>query len=121
MAVMTAMIASALGQRTASGHVYSASDDEPVIGATVLVKGTSIGTSTDLDGNFVIKNVPANASKLVISYVGMLTQEVSIGENIRVALHSDSRELDDLMVVAYGTAKKSEYTGAASVVNAETL
>lgn len=121
MAVMTAMIASALGQRTASGHVYSASDDEPVIGATVLVKGTSIGTSTDLDGNFVIKNVPANASKLVISYVGMLTQEVSIGENIRVALHSDSRELDDLMVVAYGTAKKSEYTGAASVVSAETL
>lgn len=121
MAVMTAMIASALGQRTASGHVYSASDDEPVIGATVLVKGTSIGTSTDLDGNFVIKNVPANASKLVISYVGMLAQEVNIGENIKVALHSDSRELDDLMVVAYGTAKKSEYTGAASVVSAETL
>lgn len=121
MALMTVVIASALGQRKASGYVYSASDDQPVIGATVLVKGTSIGTSTDLDGNFVIKNVPANASKLVISYVGMLTQEVSIGEDLKISLHSDSQELDDVMVVAYGTAKKSEYTGAASVVSASTL
>ncbi|MBO5445528.1 MAG: TonB-dependent receptor [Muribaculaceae bacterium] len=121
MAVMTAIVASALGQRTASGYVYSVSDDQPVVGATVLVKGTTIGTSTDLDGNFTIKNIPANASKLVVSYVGMLAQEVSIGEDLKIGLHSDAHELDDLMVVAYGTAKKSEYTGAASVVNAETL
>ena len=121
MALMTVVIASALGQRKASGYVYSVSDDQPVIGATVLVKGTTIGTSTDIDGNFVIKNVPANASKLVISYVGMLPTEVSIGEDLKIGLHSDSQELSDVMVVAYGTAKKSEYTGAASVINAETL
>lgn len=121
MALMTVVIASALGQRKASGYVYSVSDDQPVIGATVLVKGTTIGTSTDIDGNFVIKNVPANASKLVISYVGMLPTEVSIGEDLKIGLHSDSQELNDVMVVAYGTAKKSEYTGAASVINAETL
>ena len=121
MAVFTAVIASALGQRTASGYVYSASDDQPVIGATVLVKGTTLGTSTDLDGNFVIKNIPATATKLVISYVGMHTQEVTIGQNLRIGLQSDSQELDDLMVVAYGTAKKSEYTGAASVISASTI
>lgn len=121
MALMTVVIASALGQRKASGYVYSVSDDQPVIGATVLVKGTTIGTSTDIDGNFTIKNVPANASKLVISYVGMLPTEVSIGEDLKIGLHSDSQELNDVMVVAYGTAKKSEYTGAASVINAETL
>lgn len=84
MALMTVVIASALGQRKASGYVYSVSDDQPVIGATVLVKGTTIGTSTDIDGNFVIKNVPANASKLVISYVGMLPTEVSIGEDLKI-------------------------------------
>ncbi len=121
MALMTVVIASALGQRKARGYVYSVSDDQPVIGATVLVKGTTIGTSTDIDGNFTIKNVPANASKLVISYVGMLPTEVSIGEDLKIGLHSDSQELNDVMVVAYGTAKKSEYTGAASVINAETL
>ena len=63
MAVLTAVIASALGQRTASGYVYSVSDDQPVIGATVLVKGTTVGTSTDLDGNFILNNIPANATK----------------------------------------------------------
>ncbi len=121
MAVMTVVIASALGQRKASGYVYSVSDDQPVIGATVLVKGTSVGTSTDLDGNFVLNNVPANASKLVISYVGMHSQEVNIGEGLRIGLQSDSQQLDDVMVVAYGTAKKSEYTGSASVVKADQI
>ncbi|MDE6785571.1 MAG: carboxypeptidase-like regulatory domain-containing protein, partial [Muribaculaceae bacterium] len=121
MAVLTAFVMSALGQRTASGYVYSVSDDQPVIGATVLVKGTSIGTSTDLDGNFVLNNVPANAHKLVISYVGMHSQEVNIGEDLKIGLLSDSQQLDDVMVVAYGTAKKSEYTGAASVINASTI
>ena len=121
MAVMTAVIASALGQRTASGYVYSVSDDQPVVGATVVVKGTTLGTSTDLDGNFVIKNIPATASKLVISYVGMHSQEVSIGEDIKIGLLSDSQQLDDVMVVAYGTAKKSEYTGSASVVKADQI
>lgn len=121
MAVLTAVIASALGQRTATGYVYTVSDDQPVIGATVLVKGTSVGTSTDLDGNFILKNIPDNATKLVISYVGMHSQEVAIGQDLKIGLLSDSQQLDDLMVVAYGTAKKSEYTGSASVVKADQI
>ncbi len=90
MAVMTAVIASALGQRTASGYVYTVNDDQPVIGATVLVKGTTLGTSTDLDGNFVIKNIPASANKLVISYVGMHPQKVAIGKDLKIGLLSES-------------------------------
>lgn len=121
MVVMTAVIASALGQRTASGYVYTTSDDQPVIGASVLVKGTSIGTSTDIDGKFTIKNIPANATKLVISYVGMQSQEVAIGENLKVGLSSDAKDLDEILVVAYGTAKKSEYTGSASVVKSDQI
>ncbi|MDE5584919.1 MAG: SusC/RagA family TonB-linked outer membrane protein, partial [Muribaculaceae bacterium] len=121
MAVLTAFVMSTLGQRTASGYVYSVSDDQPVIGATVLVKGTSVGTSTDLDGNFVLNNIPENATKLVVSYVGMHSQEVAIGQNLRIGLQNDSQQLDDLMVVAYGTAKKSEYTGSASVVKADQI
>ncbi|MDE5584864.1 MAG: SusC/RagA family TonB-linked outer membrane protein, partial [Muribaculaceae bacterium] len=107
--------------RTASGYVYSVSDDQPVIGATVLVKGTSIGTSTDLDGNFIIKNVPANASKLVISYIGMHSQEVNIGEGLRIGLQNDSQQLDDVMVVAYGTSTKEAFTGSAAVVDASQI
>ncbi len=121
MVVMTSVIASALGQRTASGYVYSTGDDQPVIGASVLVKGTSLGTTTDLDGNFVIKNIPASATKLVISYVGMHTQEVAIGEGLKIGLVSTTQDLDEVMVVAYGTVKKSAYTGSASVVKSETL
>ena len=121
MAVMTVVIASALGQRRASGYVYSVSDDQPVIGATILVKGTSIGTSTDLDGNFVLNNVPANASKLVVSYVGMHTQEVNIGESLKIGLQSDSQQLDDVVVVAYGTANKESLTGSVAVVGSKDI
>ncbi|MDE6017853.1 MAG: TonB-dependent receptor [Muribaculaceae bacterium] len=121
LAVMTVFISTALAQRSASGYIYSVSDDQPVIGATVLVKGTSIGTSTDLEGNFVINNIPATATKLVISYVGMHSQETAIGQDLRIGLQSDSHQLDDVIVVAYGTAKKSEYTGSASVVKADQI
>ncbi|MDE5871882.1 MAG: TonB-dependent receptor plug domain-containing protein, partial [Muribaculaceae bacterium] len=112
---------SALGQRTVTGYVYSASDDHPVIGATVQVEGTTLGTATDLDGNFTLKNVPNSAKTLVVSYVGMHTEKVAISDNVRVALKDAANDLDEVIVVAYGTAKKSAYTGSASVVKAETL
>ena len=73
MAIMTGMVMSALGQRTVSGHVISGDDNQPIIGATVLVKGTNQGTSTDLDGNFVLKDVPSSVNTLVVSFVGMVT------------------------------------------------
>jgi hypothetical protein len=86
-----------------TGVVVGESDGEPLIGATVLVKGTSQGTVTDIDGKFSL-NVSANAT-LIISYVGMKTQEVPARANLRVELAADDQTLDEVMVVAYGTAK----------------
>ncbi len=107
---------------TVSGIVLSEEDGEPVIGASVLVKGTTLGTATDIDGVFSIGNIPSSAKTLVVSYVGMQTQEVTIKSGmIRVVLKSDSEVLDEVMVVAFGTQKKSSFTGSASVMNTEEL
>ena len=106
-----------------TGKVFSESDGEPVIGASVLVVGTTLGASTDIEGNFTIENVPASATTLRVSYVGMTTQEVHIikGKPIKVVLVEDGVALDDVMVVAYGTAKKSQFTGSAAVVKSEEI
>ena len=108
---------------TITGKVYSEADGEPVFGASVFVVGTSVGAGTDMDGNFTIENVPATATTLRVSYVGMTTQEVQIvrGKPMRIILVEDGVTLDDVVVVAYGTAKKSAFTGSASVVKAETI
>lgn len=121
LAILTVFAAGALAQRTVHGYVYSLSDDQPVIGATVMVEGTSIGASTDIDGNFVLKNVPNSAKYLVVSYVGMHTEKVEIKDNVRIGLKDVASDLDEVIVVAYGTAKKSAYTGSASVVKSETI
>jgi len=86
-----------------------------------LVKGTQVGAITGVDGDFTLPNVPSSAKTLVISYIGMQTQEVEIKPNIKVFMRSDSEMLDEVMVVAYGTAKKSAFTGSASVIKSETL
>ncbi|WNG10904.1 TonB-dependent receptor [Bacteroides uniformis] len=104
-----------------TGVVISEEDGQPVIGASVLVKGTQIGAITGVDGDFTLPNVPSSAKTLVISYIGMQTQEVDIKPNIKVFMRSDSEMLDEVMVVAYGTAKKSAFTGSASVIKSETL
>ena len=105
--------------QTVTGVVISDEDGQPVIGASVLVKGTQLGTITDIDGKFNIPNVPSSAKTLVVSFVGMQTQEVGIQPNLRVVLRASTEMLDEVMVVAYGTAKKSSFTGSASNVNAE--
>ena len=104
-----------------TGVVISEEDGQPVIGASVLVKGTQIGAITGVDGDFTLPNVPSSAKTLVISYIGMQTQEVDIKPNIKVFMRSDSEMLDEVMVVAYGTAKKSAFTGSASVIKSEAL
>ena len=106
-----------------TGKVYSETDGEPVIGASVLVEGTAIGASTDIEGNFTIENVPASATTLRVSYVGMSTQEVHIvrGKAMKIILVEDSKVLDDVVVMAYGTAKKSAFTGSAAVVKSEEI
>lgn len=99
-----------------TGTVISAEDDSPVTGASIVVAGTTQGTITDLDGRFSL-DVDKNA-RLIISYVGMRTQETVAQQNMRIVLNSDSQAIDEVVVVAYGTAKKSSFTGSASTVGA---
>ena len=113
IAVSTSM---AFAQSQISGKVTSAEDGSPVIGASIKVAGTNTGTVTDIDGNFSL-NAPANA-KLEISYIGMSPTIVKAGKNMKIILEPDAKVLDDVVVVAYGTAKKSAYTGSASEIKA---
>ena len=108
---------------TVTGKVYSEADSEPVFGASVFVVGTDVGTFTDMDGIFTIENVPATSTTLRVSYVGMTTQEVKIlrGKPMKVVLFEDGVSLDEVMVVAYGTAKKSAFTGSVAVVKSEEI
>ncbi|MCB7368350.1 carboxypeptidase-like regulatory domain-containing protein, partial [Bacteroides thetaiotaomicron] len=75
-------------------------DGQPVVGASVLVKGTTQGTITDIDGNFNLANVPSSAKTLQISYIGMQTQEVAIKPNLKVVLRSDAQQIDEVVVTA---------------------
>lgn len=101
-----------------TGIVTSAEDGQPVIGASVLVKGTSQGSITNVEGKFQLDGVSASAQTLVVSFVGMKTREVPVSEYVEVVLESDQQVLDEVLVtVAYGTAKRSSLTGAISSVD----
>lgn len=95
-----------------AGSVISADDGLPVIGASIVVKGTMVGTVTDYDGNFTLE-VPSNGKVLIVSYVGMLTQEVSVSPNVRVVLKSDTQNLDEVVVTAMGISKEKKALGYA--------
>ena len=113
-ALMTAQ-----SQKKITGTVLSASDKMPLPGASVIVKGASSSTSTDLDGVFTI-SVPANATILTISYIGYKGKDVVITSNsLTISLIEDTSSLDEVVVVGYGTQKKSDVTGAVSKVNLE--
>lgn len=93
------------------------STGESVIGASVLVKGTTSGTITDIDGNFKLDNVPSNAT-LVVSYIGYQTQEIPVAgkKNFTVKLADDTQTLDEVVVVGYGVQRKSDLTGSVASV-----
>lgn len=110
----------ALAQVSITGTVVQASDNEPIIGATVTVVGTKTGTATDLDGKFTI-SVPNSNSMLNISYIGMTPVTVKAANGMTVELTSNAQDLDEVVVVAYGTAKKSELTGAVSQVTSQQI
>ena len=105
--------------QTIHGTVLNAADGEPVIGASVQAKGTSKGTITDVDGKFAIEVEPG--ATLVVSFIGMTSQEVAAQEGLTVTLSEDSKELDEVMVVAFGTTTKKSFTGSASVVKADEI
>ncbi|MBR4921497.1 MAG: TonB-dependent receptor [Prevotella sp.] len=110
----------AIAQTKVNGTVIAQEDNEPVIGASVLVVGTNVGTVTDVNGQFSL-TVPAGKNTLRITYVGMEPIEVSARANMRILLTSDQKALDEVIVVAYGTAKKASFTGSAESVNAEDM
>lgn len=105
---------------TVTGTVTSASDGEPLIGATVRVIDTNLGAATDIDGNFTIKaDIGATLS---FSYVGFTTRDIKVtGEKLDVALQEDSEVLDEVVVVGYGVQKKKLVTGATSQVKGEEI
>lgn len=109
-------------QKTIRGKVVDAADGKGIPGVNLFVKGTNVNATTQPDGTYTI-NVPSNGTTLVVSFIGYEVQELSIGNQttINVNLTSTEQNLDAVMIVAYGTAKKGTYTGSASVVNPEKI
>lgn len=118
---LSVICVTAFAQKTLSGTVKDASG-EPMIGVSVIVDGTSIGGVTDLDGNYSIPNVPANAT-LKISYVGYKEQKVAVGSKnvINIVMQEDNQTLDELVVVGYGVVKKSDLTGAVGSIHSDDI
>ena len=114
-------MAYAQGVKEVTGTVTSSDDGTPVVGATVQILGTKLYAVTDANGNFIIKNVSAEGKKIRISCIGMKTMELSPKDKMEIVLEPTSENLDEVMVVAYGTAKKSSFTGSAAVVKAEDI
>ena len=110
----------AMAQTKVSGTVLSYEDNEPVVGAAVRVVGTNTGAVTDVNGKFTI-TCPQGKNTLSISYVGMESIEVSARANMRILLKNDAQNLDEIVVVAYGTAKKQSITGAVSSIDAKEI
>jgi TonB-linked SusC/RagA family outer membrane protein len=107
--------------RSVSGTVISSDDNTPIPGVSIVVKGTTIGTVTNLDGVYQL-DVPEESTTLVFSFVGMKTQELPItGSEINVTMEPDILGLDEVIVTAFGTTTKEAFTGSAAVVGAEEL
>src|SRR5690554_6685932 len=107
---------------TVSGTVTEGTSGDPAIGVTVLVKGTNLGTVTDIDGKYLLNNVPAEAT-LVFSYIGMLTVEEPLNgrTTVDMVMHEDVQALDAVVVIGYGTAKKRDLTGSIVSVSADQI
>jgi len=110
----------ALAQNTVSGTVVSADDGEPIIGASIRLVGTNFGAVTDVNGKFTLTPREGH-NKIEVTYIGYESQTLTLKPNMRIELKSDQKSLDEVIVVAFGTAKKSAFTGSAKVVGAEEL
>ncbi|MFC0610495.1 SusC/RagA family TonB-linked outer membrane protein [Rufibacter quisquiliarum] len=110
----------AQGLLTVRGKITSGANNDPLIGASVQVKGTTLGAQTDLNGEYSLSNVASNAT-LVITYIGYVSQEVAVNgrTSINVALQSASSELDQVVVIGYGTQQKRDVTGSIVSLKAE--
>ena len=104
-----------------SGIVISAEDNEPVVGASIMVKGTTLGTISDLNGKFSLTGIPSSAKSLEVSYLGMKTQVVQIKSNVKVVLEPDSKVIDEVVVTGMQRMDKRMFTGATSQLKAEDM
>jgi len=111
---------SALAQTKISGTVLSQDDGQPIIGAAVKVDGTSTGMLTDVNGRFSL-TMPEGKNQITVSYLGYESQTLKVKNGMRVFLKSDAATLDEVIVVAFGTAKKSAFTGSAKAVGSEDI
>lgn len=109
----------AMAEKQISGVVLD-SHDQPVIGASVMVKGTTIGTISDYDGEFFL-TVDETATTLVVSFVGMQTQEVAIKDRMTIVLHEATEMVQEIVVTGYGNVSKGSFAGSAQAVTAETI
>jgi TonB-linked SusC/RagA family outer membrane protein len=113
-------VGAALAQTKVSGTVLSQEDGQPIIGAAVKVVGTQTGALTDVNGAFSV-SLPEGKKQLEISYLGFESKTVTAKAGMRVFLKTDAKMVDEVIVVAYGTQKKSSFTGSASVVGADEI
>ena len=109
-------------QKTVTGTVTEGATGDPAIGVTVLVKGSTIGTVTDIDGNYTLSNVPQDAT-IVFSYIGMLTIEEPLNGRsvVSVIMAEDVQALDEVVVIGYGSARKRDLTGSIVSLNANEI
>ncbi|WP_303005126.1 SusC/RagA family TonB-linked outer membrane protein [Bacteroides congonensis] len=109
-------------QMKLTGNAVAASDKQPMIGLTVLVKGTTNGTVTDLDGNYTLSNVSKDAT-VVFSMIGYKTQEIKVNGRtaINVVMHDDMQALDEVVVIGYGAVKKGDLTSSIAAIKGEEL
>ena len=105
--------------QTVKGNVVDAAGI-PVIGATIKVAGTQLGATTDLNGNFTIKDVPQDAA-IIISFIGMKTQNVKAASNLNIQMQDDAKMLDEVVAIGYGSAKAKDLTSPIAVVKGSEL
>jgi len=114
LACLFAFLGSATAQTSkVAGVVVSADDGQPVIGASITVKGTKVGTITGMDGDFTFSNLPTDAKTLVVSFIGMKSKEVSVQPNMRIVLEANSKMLNEVVVTAMGISKDKKALGYA--------
>ena len=107
---------------TVTGTVVSESDGQPVVGAYVLVNGTTLGTITNDKGEFGIKNVPADAKEIIVTFLGFTTASAPVqAEPLKVIMKEDMNYLEETIVVAFGTSTKESFTGSATVVSSDAI
>lgn len=120
VAVITFCLSASAQSRTVSGIVLGAQDNEPLIGATVIGVGSEVGTVTDTDGRFTL-SLPDKVKNIKVSYVGMHTKELPISSGEMTIVLDNANVLDEVIAVAYGSAKRSAFTGSAAVLDASQI